>query len=522
MSGRRPLLSLAILALALAAGLLWWAALLWPDDVGNPVRGRLQCVSYAPFRKPGESPMNPAAYISPARIDRDLARLSQRFDCVRTYAVGQGLDQVPAMAARHGMQVLMGVWIGPDADANAREIAHAIRVARSAPPGSIRAIVFGNEVLLRGDQPVHVLLNDLYEVRAATGLPVTYADVWAFWLRHPQLAPAVDFISVHMLPYWDNDPASARDAVARVARLTRRVEMAFPGKPVFIAETGWPSAGRARRDAVPGQVNEARYLRGFVAWARTSHQSYNLIEAYDQPWKRAQEGTVGGWWGIDGTQARPKFSWQGPVQEDPRAWWALLPMLLGGMSGLYRIGRRARLHGLLAGASTGLALWALMRMARAAAFDVATWAYWLTLGTGLLVAAWITLRALGDLLRDGRIRARERLATLLFAALFATVYIDLLLVFDGRYRDWPLPALLPVAIGMALLRGLDGAALLQGMRGRTLAWIAVLLGAVSVAQEHALNPYAWTWLGASTLLAWAALGGGDTPRVVLAAGPSGA
>jgi hypothetical protein len=28
--------------------------------------------------------------------------------------------------------------------------------------------------------------------------PVTYADVWEFWLRNPQLADEVDFITVHM------------------------------------------------------------------------------------------------------------------------------------------------------------------------------------------------------------------------------------------------------------------------------------------------------------------------------------
>ncbi|EQD59058.1 glycosyl transferase family protein [mine drainage metagenome] len=371
-----------VLAAALLGGLLWLAALLWPVALPGSIPARLQCVSYEPFRLPGESPLRKHARISRARIDRDLAVLAQHFDCVRTYSVSQGLDQVPALAARHGMQVLLGIWIGPDARANAREIAHAIVVARNAPAGSIRAIVVGNEVLLRGDQPASVLLRDLHEVRAATGLPVTYADVPAFWLRHPELAPAVNFISVNMLPYWDNKPVSARAAVTRVARQMRRVQAAFPGKPVFISETGWPSAGRARRDAVPSRVNEALYLRGFIAWAQAHGQRYNLIEAFDQPWKRALEGTVGGSWGIYDSWAHPKFAWSGPVTEDPRAWWALLPLLLGAVIGAWRGGGSARICGALAGAGTGLALWALWRMAQAAAWNIAQWTYWVRSAPG--------------------------------------------------------------------------------------------------------------------------------------------
>ncbi|MHB8310354.1 MAG: glycoside hydrolase family 17 protein [Metallibacterium sp.] len=499
-------LACGVLAAALLGGLLWLAALLWPVALPGSIPARLQCVSYEPFRLPGESPLRKHAHIGRARIDHDLAVLAQHFDCVRTYSVSQGLDQVPALAARHGMQVLLGIWIGADARANARQIAHAIAVARGAPAGSIRAIVVGNEVLLRGDQPASVLLRDLHEVRAATGLPVTYADVPEFWLRHPELAPAVNFISVNMLPYWDNKPVSARAAVARMARQMRRVQAAFPGKPVFISETGWPSAGRARRDAVPSRVNEALYLRGFIAWAQAHDQRYNLIEAFDQPWKRALEGTVGGSWGIYDSRAHPKFAWRGPVTEDPRAWWALLPLLLGAVIGARRGGRAARTCGALAGAGTGLALWALLRMATAAAWDAARWTWWGLLGAGLLCGAWLLLDALSAWLRDGHLRHPVRLARLNFTALFAVVYMDLLLVFDGRYRDWPLPAFIPIALGVALLRLLHGAPLLHGPRARALALAALLLGMVGVLQEALLNPYAWCWLAINALLAWAALG----------------
>ncbi|MHB1991973.1 hypothetical protein [Metallibacterium scheffleri] len=127
---------------------------------------------------------------------------------------------------------------------------------------------------------------------------------------------------------------------------------------------------------------------------------------------------------------------------------------------------------------------------------------------GLLAGAWLLLDALRTLLRSARIAHPGRVAQVAFAALFAVVYLDLLLVFDGRYRDWPLPAFIPIALGVALLRQLHGAPLLHGPRARALALAALLLGMVGVLQEALLNPYAWCWLALNALLAWTALGAG--------------
>jgi glucan 1,3-beta-glucosidase len=147
-------------------------------------------------------------------------------------------------------------------------------------------------------------------------------------------------------------------------------------------------------------------------------------------------------------------------------------------------------------------------MAQAAAWNVAQWTYWGALGAGLLLGAWLLLDALHSLLRGGQIAHPERVAQVAFAALLVVVYLDLLLVFDGRYRDWPLPALIPIALGVALLRLLLGVPLLSGVRAQVLALAALLLGAMGVLQEALLNPYAWCWLAVNALLAWAALGAG--------------
>ena len=41
-------------------------------------------------------------------------------------------------------------------------------------------------------------------------VPVTTAEVWDVWLDHPELASAVDYLAVHILPYWEGMPGSRR------------------------------------------------------------------------------------------------------------------------------------------------------------------------------------------------------------------------------------------------------------------------------------------------------------------------
>ncbi len=60
-------------------------------------------------------------------------------------------------------------------------------------------------------------------------MPVTYADVWEFWLRHPELADSVDYLTIHILPYWEDRPVSPERAVQHVATAYARVQQAFPG-----------------------------------------------------------------------------------------------------------------------------------------------------------------------------------------------------------------------------------------------------------------------------------------------------
>src|SRR5262249_53538189 len=95
---------------------------------------------------------------------------------------------------------------------------------------------------------------------------------------------------------------------------------AFPDKEVFLGEFGWPSGGRMREGALPSPANQARVIHEVIALAKRERFRVNLIEAFDQPWKRQLEGTVGGHWGLfDAYQRAPKFAFGTAVSNHP--WW---------------------------------------------------------------------------------------------------------------------------------------------------------------------------------------------------------
>ena len=175
-------------------------------------------------------------------------------------------------------------------------------------PDVITAVVVGNEVLLRGEMTAADLAAIIRSVKSQVTVPVTYADVWEYWLRNREIYDAVDFVTIHILPYWEDFPIRAQYAASHVDAIRRRMAVAFPGKEILIGETGWPSAGRMREGALPSRTNQARVVSEILDLAKRENFRVNLIEAYDQPWKRQLEGTVGGYWGLfDSVQRMLKY-----------------------------------------------------------------------------------------------------------------------------------------------------------------------------------------------------------------------
>ena len=473
-SFRTPL-ALLLISLGLIAAAWWWLAT--PISLARaPIdpNAKLLCVSYAPFRG-DQTPLEPWTHISAEQISQDLAQLAKISECVRTYSIENGLDQVPELAAKVGLKVIQGIWLSSSRQKNSAQISTGIRLARQYP-STITALVVGNEVLLRGEMTQSDLAATIRLVKAQVTVPVTYADVWEFWLRYREIYDAVDFVTIHILPYWEDFPIRAKYAAAHVDVIRRRMAVAFPGKEILVGETGWPSHGRMRDAALPSRTNQARVVSEILDLAKRENFRVNLIEAYDQPWKRQLEGTVGGYWGLfDSVQRALKYPPGIAISNYP--YWKL--QMAGGMAlailvfitawlTLRRRPWTPRRASWIAVGISATSAGALLGIAADKVFyesyGLGGWLFW-----GSLLAAGVAsplfcahalmsgrgLPTFLELLGPADYRDRSWIAVILGLILAVTTLVGadtaIGFVFDSRYRDFPFAALTMAVVPLAAL-----------------------------------------------------------------------
>ena len=234
--------------------------------------------------------------------------------------------------------------------------------------------------------------------------------------------------------------------------------------------------------------------------------NYNLIEAFDQPWKRVSEGAMGGYWGLFDADRQDKGVLAGPVSNFAN--WTLWLSVSGViffatllLAGRPSSTRSALILPLLAAVGACcIALWGEMARVNSRYIGEWLWAAFLV-GLNLVVLAHAALALSNkagwraNLYRWLQARGGWWLA----ASGFAAAVLMLGLVFDPRYRCFPsmvllLPALVyvcrPVAgprREIALLTLIVGAGILPQLYQETLSnWQALGWAAVSVLMVAAL------------------------------------
>jgi len=326
-----------------------------------PMDGQLYGVTYAPYAKDQDAmafgiAKERAALTDDAgakaavlqhgprreQIERDMRTLAGRVRYVRTYSAIDGVEDVPKIADQYGLKVVAGAWIydhiGVTNDQigrldlyrqqTEREIAGLIRLTNDN--ANVERVVVGNETLLRGEVSTRRLIEYIRQVKKNVKVPVSTAEPWHVWLDHPELVREVDYIAVHILPYWD-EGAGKDGPMAYLKDKIGELRKNFPNKNIVVTEVGWPSHGASRighdkggsgiNTASPGE--QARQVRQAVAWLREQKIDHFVIEAFDQPWKsRDLEGLAGGYWGLWDADRQQKFDWTGPVTVF-KSWWKL-------------------------------------------------------------------------------------------------------------------------------------------------------------------------------------------------------
>jgi cellulose synthase/poly-beta-1,6-N-acetylglucosamine synthase-like glycosyltransferase/exo-beta-1,3-glucanase (GH17 family) len=323
---------------AMNIGLWWWSNLPHgPEEWHGPIGG-FALSAFQRYQNPLKQD-----FPSDDEIDSDLKLLRQYTPRVRTYSMLEN-PQVYRLADKEGLQVMAGAWLDNRLENNEKEIAALIAQARRYPK-TINRVIVGNEVLFRNNMPPEQLMAYADRVRAAVHQPVSIAEPNHIWLRYPELADHVDFITVHLFPYWNgigmsripktaSNPSefgAINDAWGSYNELKRM----FPNKPIVIGEIGWPSNGNRYKYADPSVSNEAIFLRTWFNLAKRDKIDYYIMEAFDQPWKEQLSGRTEAYWGMFNADRQLKFPFTGPVTEDVMWPWkaiaasllALLPMI---------------------------------------------------------------------------------------------------------------------------------------------------------------------------------------------------
>ncbi|WP_426443044.1 beta-(1-6) glucans synthase [Bradyrhizobium genosp. P] len=475
----RTPLALLLISLSVIAAVWWWLAT--PITLARaPIdpNAKLQCVSYTPFRG-AQTPLDPTTQIPVEQIEQDLADLAKVTDCVRTYSIENGLDQVPGVAAKVGLKVMQGIWLSSNRFKNLQQIAIAVRLSKEYP-GVITSLIVGNEVLLRGEMTAADLAANIRTVKAQANVPVTYADVWEYWLKNREIYDAVDFVTIHILPYWEDTPVKAKFAAAHVDEIRKRMAVSFPAKEILIGETGWPSAGRMREGALPSRTNQARVVSDILDLAKREGFRVNLIEAYDQPWKRRLEGTVGGYWGLfDSVHRQVKYPPGVAISNYP-AWKLQMGCGMALSAATFLAGwltwrRRpwtprpsawiaVGISATVAGALLGIGVDKMSYES----YGAGGWLLWGTLLAAGIAAPLLSAHALIagrplptflELLGPRNYRSKGVLAALLALVLVVATVIAaetaLGFTFDPRYRDFPFASLTMAVVPFALLTMLN-------------------------------------------------------------------
>ena len=388
--GRRAIAAFTV-ACAIALGnLALWRTTSEPAAAPDHA-GQIAGLAYNAFQR-WDSPLE-RKFPRPDQVDDDLALLSKMTGRVRTYSASE-LPELPLLAASHDLRVTAGVWLDGDRAADRREMEAIKQAVRGTD--AIERVIAGNEVLLRGSLTPGQLMAHLDELRDALRVPVSTAEPWHVWLKHPELARHVDYITVHLLPYWEGVPAER--AVDYAMWRLDQIHRTFPGKHVVIGEIGWPSRGDRYDGAQASNEIQARFIRDFLVRAAPRKLDYFLMEAIDQPWKAANEGRAGAHWGILTADRTAKFALVGPLGTDSDR---MAPAVVASIAGFFamlwfgltfarlRLSSRLVFCALIQGTATLLA-WMLLQPFE----DYLRPVDWAALGLllpGLMIAALILL-----------------------------------------------------------------------------------------------------------------------------------
>jgi exo-beta-1,3-glucanase (GH17 family) len=237
-----------------------------------------------------------------AEIDEDIAIMRAVFGSgasLRVYDIADYAGRLAESGFCLVVAIPLASSIGRDpAEEDERNLTRLAEFA-TKHRDRIAYVLVGNET----QAPVQIrtqreLVDLIGRVRGVLppGVRVSAAEIYSTWLQqgrlNEELARAVDFVTVHLYPYFDGRSADdgASYLYSRLDELAAALRGAGIARPIVVGETGFPSEGRRVGDAVPGPDALGRYLADLLAWAPQRPEYaifwFNVADAY---WQKVAE-----------------------------------------------------------------------------------------------------------------------------------------------------------------------------------------------------------------------------------------
>jgi len=302
--------------------------------------GISKAVSYSGFRT-GQHPDRGDGAINPSydEVLEDLIMLAEDagFHLIRIYDSGENSEMILNVIKENNIniKVLLGIWLQaemsnhetcewltepiPDdelkknKELNLAEIKRGIDLANEFEE-IVVAVNVGNEALVDwNDHKVNTdtILSYVKKVKDAIAQPVTVADNYKWWADHgTALAKAVDFISIHIYPVWEEKDIN--EGLSYSIENFIEVRNALPAVKIVITEAGWPSVASEFPDRV-SEEKQLRYYNEIMLWSKENNITTFWFEAFDEDWKGEPGNMMGAekHWGLYTVDRKPKKVMQG-------------------------------------------------------------------------------------------------------------------------------------------------------------------------------------------------------------------
>ncbi|KAI0442231.1 glycoside hydrolase family 17 protein [Xylaria telfairii] len=245
-----------------------------PKPTGGPgktpaqgVPGKPWAVTYTPY----ETSVGGGCK-SQGEVNKDIAAIAAAgVTTIRVYSTDcSTLEFVGGACAAHGIKMILGIFVDqPGCHAGNPSVEEQISAIKAwAQWDIVSLITVGNEAVLHGyctPSELAGLISTTKQQLSYTG-PYSTAETVNIWQQEEfasLICPGVDFVGANAHAFF-NTETTADQAGQFVKGQLDIIENICPGKEGRIMETGWPSAGQALGQAVPGYSQQAAAIKSII------------------------------------------------------------------------------------------------------------------------------------------------------------------------------------------------------------------------------------------------------------------